>query len=189
MTKSIKIQQLESGHKYFEIYEVRVQKYDGSVITYERYLNKKEAEEALEFVHEVHSYLYKSAWIRIKWYGVNQSVGGNPYHLKTTKTMKAIKIKVQGIVKTHYSVIARQVNDLCYVSEKAIKFIKTNSLDGKIYDIFGYECERMFAGENGHPMRFYIKGAVYDENNFIPTPKEGEYMKKLIELEVIDIMD
>ena len=63
MTKSIKIQQVESGIKYFEIYEVRVQKYDGSVITYERYLNKKDAEDALEFVHEVHSSLYMNAWI------------------------------------------------------------------------------------------------------------------------------
>lgn len=69
MTKSIKIQQFESGNKYFEIYEVRVQKYDGEVITYHRYLNKKDAEEALEDVHEVHSNLYMNAWImnQIVW--------------------------------------------------------------------------------------------------------------------------
>ena len=69
MTKSIKIQQFESGNKYFEIYEVRVQKYDGEVITYHRYLNKKDAEEALEDVHEVYSDLYMNAWImnQIVW--------------------------------------------------------------------------------------------------------------------------
>lgn len=63
MTKSIKIQQTVGGSKYFTIYEVRVEKYDGSVITYERFLNKKDAEEALEIVHELHSNLYKNAWI------------------------------------------------------------------------------------------------------------------------------
>lgn len=69
MTKSIKIQQFESGNKYFEIYEVRVQKYDGEVITYHRYLNKKDAEEALEDVHEFYSDLYMNAWImnQIVW--------------------------------------------------------------------------------------------------------------------------
>jgi hypothetical protein len=64
MKKQIKVQALENGQNYFTIYEVRVTKNDGETITYDRYLNKKDAEKSVEFVYEVHQNLYKTAWIR-----------------------------------------------------------------------------------------------------------------------------
>ena len=64
MTKSIKIQQLKNGQKYFYIYEVRVKKHEGEYVTYDRYLNEKEAEKSVDFIYEVHAELYQTAWIR-----------------------------------------------------------------------------------------------------------------------------
>ena len=64
MTKSIKIQQLKNGQKYFYIYEVRAEKHDGEKVTYDRYLNEKEAKESVDFIHEVHAKFYKTAWVR-----------------------------------------------------------------------------------------------------------------------------
>ena len=64
MTKSIKIQVTELGQKYFTVYEVRVMDHEGEMHTYERELNKKEAEKDVEFVNEVHKKLYRSAWIK-----------------------------------------------------------------------------------------------------------------------------
>ena len=63
MTKSIKIQVTDSGLKYFTIYEVRVKDFEGNVHTYERTLNKKEAEKDVDFVYKVHKDLYESAWV------------------------------------------------------------------------------------------------------------------------------
>ena len=64
MTKSIKIQVTELGQKYFTIYEVRVTDYEGSTSTYDRCLRKKDAEESVQFVYDVHQKLYRSAWIK-----------------------------------------------------------------------------------------------------------------------------
>ena len=63
MTKQVKIQATENGQKYFVIYEVRVKKIDGDVITNERFLNKKDAEKQVEFIYDVYKELYTTAWI------------------------------------------------------------------------------------------------------------------------------
>lgn len=64
MKKQVKVQSLESNQVYLTIYEVRVQKHDGEVITNERFLNKKDAENQKEFVDENYQNLYASSWIR-----------------------------------------------------------------------------------------------------------------------------
>ena len=64
MTKQVKIQATENGQKYFVIYEVRVKKIDGDVITNDRFLNKKDAEKQVEFIYDVYKELYTTAWIR-----------------------------------------------------------------------------------------------------------------------------
>ena len=63
MTKQVKIQATENGQKYFVIYEVRVKKIDGDVITNDRFLNKKDAEKQVEFIYDVYKELYTTAWI------------------------------------------------------------------------------------------------------------------------------
>lgn len=64
MTKQVKIQATENGQKYFVIYEVRAKKIDGEVITCDRFLNKNDAEEHVEFIYDVYKKLYTTAWIR-----------------------------------------------------------------------------------------------------------------------------
>lgn len=64
MKKQVKVQSLESNQVYLTIYEVRVQKHDGEVVTHERFLNKKDAENQKEFVDENYQNLYASSWIR-----------------------------------------------------------------------------------------------------------------------------
>lgn len=64
MANSIKIKQLENGQKYFYIYEVRAETHDGKVVTDDRYLNEKEAQESVNFIYKVHSNIYNTAWIR-----------------------------------------------------------------------------------------------------------------------------
>ena len=64
MTKQVKIQETESGLKYFNIYEVRVKKHDGEVINYEFYYSKEEAEQTAKFIDDKMQKLYKFAFIR-----------------------------------------------------------------------------------------------------------------------------
>lgn len=64
MTKQVKIQETENGQKYFVIYEVRAKKIDGDVITSDRFLNKKDAEEQVKFIYDTYKKLYTTAWIR-----------------------------------------------------------------------------------------------------------------------------
>lgn len=64
MTKSVKIQQTESGQKYFTIYEIKAVKHNGEVIIYDRELTKKAAEERVKFVEDTFQKLYKYAFIR-----------------------------------------------------------------------------------------------------------------------------
>ena len=61
--KSIKVTEIENGHKYFTIYEVRVKKLNGEVVVHDRYLNEKDAEKAQEFVYEHLNNLYTCAYI------------------------------------------------------------------------------------------------------------------------------
>ena len=61
--KSIKVTEIENGHKYFIIYEVRVKKQNGEVIVHDRYLNRKDAEKSQDFVYEHLNNLYTCAFI------------------------------------------------------------------------------------------------------------------------------
>lgn len=67
--KSIKVTEIEGGHKYFTIYEVHVKKLDGEVIVHDSFLNKKDAEKDQDFVYEHLSELYTCAFIieRMVW--------------------------------------------------------------------------------------------------------------------------
>jgi hypothetical protein len=64
MKKSINIEKTENGIKYFHIYEVKVQKHDGEILIYDRYLNENKAEETAKWVPEVLNNLYATAWVR-----------------------------------------------------------------------------------------------------------------------------
>ena len=70
MKKQINIQTTESGNKYIMIYEVRVKEREtDEVHTYDCFLNKKDAEEAQQFVYDIHHELYSVAYIceRMIW--------------------------------------------------------------------------------------------------------------------------
>ena len=64
--KSIEIETTENGIKYFSIYELRVKTQDGETITYDRYLNRKDAEESQDFVYKHLGDLYEESWIRVQ---------------------------------------------------------------------------------------------------------------------------
>ncbi len=117
--------------------------------------------------------------------------------------MKAIEIKFQGVVKARYSVVAKEDEKLgiCYVSEKAANFIKSQSQDGKVYydtepvnsvtgESFDFNpFSSIYAYANGDITRYNIKGNVYDESNPFAPAKEGEFEWRWVELRVIDIME
>lgn len=63
MKKKIEIKKTESGNEYIIIYEVRVITKDGERITYERYANKKDAEQDIEFILDHMQNLYTHAWL------------------------------------------------------------------------------------------------------------------------------
>ena len=63
MKKKIKIEKTESGNEYITIYEVRVETTDGKRITSERFVNKKDAEQDIEFILDHMQNLYTHAWL------------------------------------------------------------------------------------------------------------------------------
>lgn len=63
MKKKIKIEKTESGKEYITIYEVRVITKNGKRITYERFVNKKDAEQEIEFILDNMQNLYTHAWL------------------------------------------------------------------------------------------------------------------------------
>ena len=65
MKKSININVTERGNKYFTIYALRYMNYEGEKFTYDRYLDKKMAEESKEIVDTLDG--VRCSWIIEKW--------------------------------------------------------------------------------------------------------------------------
>lgn len=112
--------------------------------------------------------------------------------------MKAIQITFEGIVKPYYSVIKDVKRDFCYLSDRAVSFIRAQSIDNNVYygtdPIYPLgECDKEITGlfclTNGDKSVFYIKAPAFDTNNPFAAPKKGEWQWKKIEICVIDIMD
>ena len=65
--KSIKVT-VDDGVKYFVIYEVHAKKLiDGEVITTDRFLNKKDAEQKIDFNDRYMKELYEFSYIYEQW--------------------------------------------------------------------------------------------------------------------------
>ena len=117
--------------------------------------------------------------------------------------MKAIEIKFGGVVRSRYSVVAKEDEKLglCYVSQKTANFIKAQSQDGKVYygtepvnpvngEAFDYNpSTSIWCNSNGDITRYNIKSDVYDDNNPFAPAKEGEWEWRSVDLRVIDIME
>ena len=69
MKKQIKVQETESGLRYFIIFEVHVKKHNGEVVVKDRFFSEKDALKDRDFVLEDMSELYKCAWVvsQIVW--------------------------------------------------------------------------------------------------------------------------
>lgn len=103
--------------------------------------------------------------------------------------MKAIEIKLQGVVKPYYSIVKKEDNGRCYVSDRAAKFIAAQSQDNQVY--YGTEpisIDSLYCDDNGSITNYYIKGNVYDDKTNPFVPKDGVFEWRCVELRVIDIM-
>ncbi len=129
--------------------------------------------------------------IKIIIFAVDKRTRSNHSALDITvksECMKAIQINIEGVVAPKFAAISHEEkHGFCYMSEKAENFIKSQSLDGCVYQ--GVEpCESMFCINDGSITRYAIKGQLYDEVNFWES-KEGKWEWRTIELRIINIME
>lgn len=103
--------------------------------------------------------------------------------------MKAIKITFED-GSERFSTVKNEDEKFgfCYLSDRAERFIKAQSIDNKVYS--GLEpCDRLFCNSNGNLSRYYIKSEVYDITDPFAPAKEGEWQWKEVAIRVIDIME
>ena len=73
--------------------------------------------------------------------------------------MKAIEINIAGVIR--YSTIEFVKNGLCFLSDRATDFIKSQSADEKMYYGNWEKIENPYAYEDGTIARFFIKPEQY----------------------------